>query len=127
MKKRKLLVAILAGIMLFGTTSMAGNGSFNFSITSRGSEKGAGAWINKSIGEKYATATVNTFTGEGAYLYVKNSSKTVISKKASVTSKGYEKIPYTKSAPIGKNYQLYVKGFGSSSNRATSLIGMWTP
>ena len=117
MKKRKLLVAILAGTMLFGTTSMAGNGSFNFSITSKGSEKGAGAWINKSIEDKYAMATVNTFTGEGAYLYVKNS----------VTSKGHKKISYTKSAPIKKNYQLYAKGFGSDVNRATALSGIWTP
>ena len=127
MKKRKLLVAILAGTMLFGTTSMAGNGSFNFSITSKGSEKGAGAWINKSIEDKYAMATVNTFTGEGAYLYVKNSSGATISKKLQVTSKGHKKISYTKSAPIKKNYQLYAKGFGSDVNRATALSGIRTP
>lgn len=127
MKIKKVLASLMLGVCLLGTTAMAGNGSFSFGVHTNGPEVGAGAWINKGISENYAQITTNSFAGDSALLYVKNTSYQVVSGQAKITGTGYSKATYKSSAPTGKTYQLYAKSGSSGAYRSTSLSGIWTP
>lgn len=127
---RRGVAGVLLGATLLGTTAFAGTergvGSFSFQVAPGDSEEGAGAWINKSRGQNYADVYVKSFSGVGAYVYVKNTKFAVVSNQVNVTGTGH-KYPAYSSAFTNNNYQLFASPSYSGPYRITVLKGEWQP
>lgn len=128
---RRGVIGVLLGATLLGTTAFAGTergvGSFSFQVAPGDSEEGAGAWINKSRSQNYADVYTKSFSGVGAYVYVKNTKFSIVSNKVNVAGTGHKNVTYKSSAPTSANYQLFASPSYSNPNRITVLKGEWQP
>lgn len=126
-KKVKMLVGVIISASMLSVTAFAAGDQFDFSITSNGPEKGDGNWVIKNVSAQYANTTVDRFSGNGAYLYVKNSSYDVVTAKKEIHGTGHFNLSYKGTQSTKKQFKLYAKGISSSTNRAVRVAGAWTP
>lgn len=126
-KKVKMLVGVIISASMLSVTALAAGDQFDFSITSNGPEKGDGNWVAKSVSAQYANTTVDRFSGEGGYLYVRNSAYDMVTSKKEIHKTGHYNLYYKGTQVTGKTFKIYAKGLSSSTNRATRIAGAWTP
>lgn len=128
-KLRKVVCGALIATSLLGISAMAesdGSGNYSFNVgtgeTKRGQE-----YVIKRTTKSYAQISTTSFTGDGAYLQVRNDSENVVSNEVLVGGIGNKNISYKTQALTGKRYRLWARSASTGAYRVTYLAGAWIP
>lgn len=129
MKKglRRGVAGVLLGATLLGTTSFAYSGNFSFEVAPGQGERGTGKWVERTRSQKYADIDLNSFSGVGVNLYVKDYNYNRVSDIANVTGTGQKSVYYRSSVIENADYQLFAAPSYSNSYRVTVAQGTWQP